>query len=251
MPPPPPPGCLARAPPTHAVFARRYTPLWGATRYDISSERPDAVPIDETVSALDELTREGKIRAYGLSNESPYGVGEFVRAAEKLGAAPPATIQNAYSLLCRGFEGELAEACSPRHHNVGLLTWSALCGGLLSGKYSPRSKVAAAPTARFVAYDDCMSRWHPKHASEATMAAASSYADLARSSGLAPAELALLWARTRQFVAHGAVIIGATSVEQLKQNIDAFTMRDDVLTPEIASEIDAIHMRCPNPSNGL
>ena len=83
------------------------------------------------------------------------------------------------------------------------------------------------------------------------MAAASAYADLARSSGLAPAELALLWARTRQFVAHGAVIIGATSVDQLKQNIDAFTMRDDVLTPEIAAEIDAIHMRCPNPSNGL
>ena len=182
-----------------------------------------------------------------------YGVGEFVRASERLGVPQPATIQNAYSLLCRGFEGELAEACSPRHHNVGLLTWSALCGGLLSGKYSPRAEAPPAPSARFVAYDEYMNRWHPKHATEATMAAASAYADLARASGLKPAELALLWARTRPFVqANGAVIVGATSVEQLRQNLDVFTaVRADALTPEIAAEIDAIHARCPRPSNSL
>ena len=93
---------------------------------------------------------------------------------------PPATIQNAYSLLTRSYEGDLAEACSPRHHNVGLLPWSVLCGGLLSGKYSEGARVPPADaSSRFIAFDDYMKRWHPKHARPATLEAAAVHEALA------------------------------------------------------------------------
>ena len=229
----------------------RYVPLFGQTVYQFDRERDDAVPIEETAAALKELLDEGKIRAYGLSNESPYGVCEWMRVAEKLGMPPPATIQNAYSLLCRNYEEGLAEACSPRHHNVGLLPWSVLCGGLLSGKYGAAARAPPTDDARFVKFDDYMSRWHPKHAQPATLEAAEAYAAIAERAGLSPTELAILWCRTRPFVAHGSVIVGATSVEQLKHNLDAFLLPAAVMTEEVEREIDAVHIRCRDPSNSL
>ena len=232
----------------------RYVPIFGSTVYDFGAAeaRGDAVPIEETAAALKELLDEGKIRAYGLSNETPYGVCEWHRVAAKLGMPPPATIQNAYSLLTRSFEGELAEACSPEHHNVGLLPWSVLCGGLLSGKYRRATGWRAESKARFVAFDTYMSRWHPQHANAATLDAAEAYCDIAERAGLSPSALAILWCRTRPFVArHGAVIVGGTSVEQLEQNLDAFDLPLDALTDEMQDEINAVHMRARNPSDSL
>ena len=178
-----------------------------------------------------------------------YGVCEWNRVAASIGLPPPATIQNAYSLLTRSFEGELAEACSPRHHNVGLLPWSVLCGGLLSGKYSGGRKADAA--SRFVRFDDYMSRWHPSHAAEATLSAAAAYAELAEGAGLTPSQLAILWCRTRPFVAHGAVIVGGTSVAQLKENLDAFELPEERMSDELVDGINEVHMRCRDPSNSL
>jgi len=229
----------------------RYVPLFGASIYRSEREREDAVPIEETAAAIKELLDEGKIRAYGLSNETPYGVCKWLRAAEQLGMPPPATIQNAYSLLTRSFEGGLAEACSPRHGNVGLLPWSVLCGGLLSGKYRPTAPVPADASARFVTFEDYMSRWHPKHAREQTLAAADAYAAIAESASLTPAELAILWCRTRRYVEHGAVIVGGTTVAQLKENLDAFALPPSRLTQEMEDAINEVHMRCPDPSNSL
>jgi aryl-alcohol dehydrogenase-like predicted oxidoreductase len=229
----------------------RYVPLFGQTVYDFGRERDDAVPIEETAGALKELLDEGKIRAYGLSNESPYGLCEWMRVAERLGLPPPATIQNAYSLLCRNFEEQLAEACAPRHHNVGLLPWSVLCGGLLSGKYGATARAPAAADARFVKYHDYMSRWHPKHARPSTLAAAEAYAAIAEQAGMSASDLAILWCRTRPFIAHGSVIVGATSVEQLKHNLDAFGLPAALLTEEVTREIDKVHMRCRDPSSSL
>ena len=256
----PPPGDSTGCPPhvprwccvrSRAVqWPDRYVPLFGQTAYDYSRER-EAVHIEETAAALKELLDEGKIRAYGLSNETPFGVCEWVRVAAKLGMPPPATIQNAYSLLSRSFESGLAEACSPRHHNVGLLPWSILCGGLLTGKYRPGAPSAAATSSRFVAFESYMSRWHPKHASAATLEAVDSYCEIGARLGLSSTALAILWCRTRPFIAHGAVIIGGTTVEQLGANIDAFLMPTELLTPEIVSEIDAVHMRCRDPSDSL
>ena len=143
------------------------------------------------------------------------------------------------------------QTCAPRHHNVGLLPWSVLCGGLLSGKYAAAARAPAAADARFVKFDDYMSRWHPKHARPSTLAAADAYAAIAERAGLSPTELAILWCRTRPFVAHGSVIVGATSVAQLRHNLDAFSLPAARLTEEIEAEIDAVHVRCRDPSNSL
>ena len=228
----------------------RYVPGFGASVYRYENER-ESVPMEETAKALFQLLKEGKIKAYGLSNDSTYGVCEWMRIAEKLGMSPPATIQNAYSLLTRSFESELAEACSPRHHNVGLLPWSVLCGGLLSGKYSPSAATPPASTARFIAFEDYMKRWHPQHATEQTLSAAHAYAELALKAGLTPSQLAILFCRTRPFIAHGSVIVGGTSVDQLAENLDAFHLPVESFTPELQEAIDDIHMRCRDPSNFL
>jgi len=225
----------------------RYVPIFGSTVYRFEKER-DSVPIEETAAAIKELLDEGKIKAYGLSNETPFGVCEWMRVAEKLNMPPPATIQNSYSLIDRTFESALAEACSPHHHNVGLLPWSILCGGLLSGKYRTSAPKPAEPGARFVAFKDYMGRWNPKKAREETLSAADAYAEIAERAELSPTELAILWCRTRRFIEHGAVIIGGTTVAQLKENLDAFLLPVSRLTDEIAKEIDAVHMRCRDPS---
>ena len=96
-----------------------------------------------------------------------------------------------------------------------------------------------------------MSRWHPSHAAAATLSAADEYAALAESSGLTPAQLAILWCRTRQFVEHGSVIVGGTSVAQLAENLDAFDLDPSRLTDELRREIDAVHLRCRDPSDSL
>ena len=229
----------------------RYVPIFGGTVYDASKERESPVPIEETAAALKELLDEGKIKAYGLSNETPYGLCKWCEVAAAMGLPPPATIQNAYSLLTRSFESGLAEACAPHHYNVGLLPWSVLCGGLLSGKYGSKAAVPPAANARFVAFDNYMSRWHPSHAAAATLSAADEYAALAESSGLTPAQLAILWCRTRQFVEHGSVIVGGTSIAQLAENLDAFDLDPSRLTDELRREIDAVHLRCRDPSDSL
>ena len=117
--------------------------MFGTTRFDATKEKP-ATPILEQIEALDELVREGKIRHYGLSNETAWGVCEFSRLAKLHGFARPATIQNAYSLVNRTFEGDVAEACY--REEVALLAYSPLAMGVLSGKYlggaKPRGRAA-------------------------------------------------------------------------------------------------------------
>ena len=116
----------------------RYIPLFGSCEYDRRKERDGKfapVAFEETVLALKELLDAGKIKSYGLSNETSYGVCEFVRVADKLGVPRPVSIQNSFCLLHRSYETELAETCAPSHHNISLLPWTPLAGGALSGKY--------------------------------------------------------------------------------------------------------------------
>ena len=230
----------------------RYVPIFGATVYDFDRER-DSIEITETALALKELLDEGKIRSYGLSNETPYGVCEWERVATELGMPPPATIQNAYSLMTRGFEEGLAEACSPRHNNIGLLPWSILCGGLLSGKYSGHGH--AEPSSRFVQFEDYMSRWHPKHARQETLEAAAAYTAIAEKAGLTPSQLAILWCRTRPFVQHGAVIVGATSMEQGMEQLEN-VLESDIerrlrrwQARALAEEMEAAPVAAQNPAD--
>jgi len=119
----------------------RYVPMFGATSYDAAHER-DSVPIAEQLQVLADMIKAGKIRHIGLSNETPWGVSEFVQCAEKLGLPKIATIQNAYHLMNRTFESGLAEVC--RHANVGLLAYSPRHSVISAENTSPTRKPADA-----------------------------------------------------------------------------------------------------------
>ncbi len=96
----------------------RYAPVFGWNQYHVKKER-DAISFEEQLQAVAELIQQGKIRHWGVSNETTFGVCKFCELAAKLGLPPPVSIQNDFSLLDRRFEGELAEACSPRNYNIG------------------------------------------------------------------------------------------------------------------------------------
>lgn len=118
-------------------WPERYVPLFGAGSYNVSLEREDDVSFEEQLLALESLVKAGKVRYIGVSNETPYGVMKFARASEVLGASKMVSIQNCYNLLVRSnYENGLCEVCSPRHENVGLLAYSPLAGGVLTGNSS-------------------------------------------------------------------------------------------------------------------
>lgn len=218
----------------------RYVPLFGTRTYDPKRER-EAVPIRETLLALKELLDEGKIRAYGLSNETTFGVCEFVRLADALGMPRPASIQNPFCLLDRQFEGELAEACAPRNFNIGLLPWSILAGGTLTGKYHSKLDDNFDPVenslngVRFVRY-----KWFQgRFVSKQTLKTTEMYREIAQKKGMSVATLAQAFCKTRWYIPSS--IIGATTVEQLKQNIDAFEVD---LDDETLAKIDEVHNAC-------
>ena len=150
-------------------------PKWGESQYkagkaaeDQSRETAALQGFDAVVRSMGVLLDQGKIKAWGLSNETSFGVGAFAAACARLGVAPPVSIQNDFSLCFRSFEGELAEASSPDHHNLALLAYGVLNGGILSGKYlgarhppMANATEAAAPPApeprarfNFVASDE-------------------------------------------------------------------------------------------------
>jgi aryl-alcohol dehydrogenase-like predicted oxidoreductase len=229
----------------------RYVPVFGQTVFQHDNKRDDSVPILETASALRDLIEDGKVRYIGISNESTFGVCEWIRATEQLGIRDKlVSIQNSYSLLDRRFDGELAEACD--FHGLGLLPWSVLAGGLLSGKYRKNTNTAS-PSSRFIKYPEYMSRWSPSSASAATLDAVDSYAKIAADNNMSPTELAIAFARSRRFISDsGSVIVGATTLEQLKENLAPFTGEDSgassILDDCVLEAIDRVHIQSPNPS---
>ena len=235
----------------------RYIPAFGLTTYhhELRRDAADEVPILETASALKELIDEGKVRYIGLSNESTFGVCEWAKACEQLGIADKLiSIQNSYSLLDRRFDSELAEACD--RYNIGLLPWSVLAGGLLSGKYNKHIKankvIPSNSNSRYVRFGDYMKRWHPSSASQPTLDATEEYAKIANDAGLTPSELAIGFVRTRKFVDNGSVIVGATTLEQLKENLEPFTKEKElILDEDVLARIDEVHMKCRDPCCSL
>jgi len=210
----------------------RYVPMFGATSYDASQDR-DSTPIAEQLQALSELVKAGKVRHIGLSNETPWGVMEFLRCAEQLGLPKVVSIQNAYHLMNRTFEAGLAEVC--HHGDVGLLAYSPLAFGWLTGKY------LADPQAhgRITLFPGFGQRYNKPNVPAAT----AEYVRIAQEAGLSPATLALAFARTRRFTS--SVILGATSLAQLKEDLDSaqVSLSDDVL-----AAIDSVHQHFPNPA---
>lgn len=213
----------------------RYVPLFGAGAYDVEKERT-AVPFEEQVSTMDELIKEGKIRHYGLSNETAWGVSQFDSVARRMGFARPVSIQNNYSLIYRDFEAHLAEACAPSNANVPLLAYSPLAGGALTGKYLSNP---VPEGARFTLYPNYMKRFQSSLASEAI----SEYKRIADDSGMTLTQLSLAWCKSRWFVR--STIIGATSIGQLEEDLDAFSIE---LDKSVIRAIDKVYARFRDPS---
>ena len=210
----------------------RYVPMFGATGYDVAQEH-DTVPIAEQLQALADLVKVGKVRHIGLSNETPWGVSEFVRCAEKFGLPKIITVQNAYHLMNRSFETGLAEIC--HHLKVGLLAYSPLAFGYLTGKYlaDPNAK------GRITLFPN----FGQRYAKPNVPAASKEYVCIAQEAGMSPATMALAFARTRWF--NTSVILGATNVNQLKENLDSANV---VLSEEVLEKIEAVHKQYPNPA---
>ncbi len=210
----------------------RYVPMFGATSYD-ATKAQDTTPIAEQLLALNELVLAGKVRHIGLSNETPWGVMQFVQCAEELGLPKVISIQNAYHLMNRTFESGLAEVC--HHTEVGLLAYSPLAFGHLSGKYLTN------PTAqgRITLFPGFGQRYNKPCVPDATAA----YVNIAKQAGLIPAQMALAYASTRPFTA--SVILGATRLSQLRENLESSAV---LLTSEVLEQIDAVHARYPNPA---
>jgi len=212
----------------------RHVTQWGSnpTIYRHPEPAADEVPIEETLAALDELVKEGKVRHVGLSNETAWGTTRFVAAAEAGKGPRVVSIQNAYNLLNRTFEVNLAEVAM--REQVGLLVYSPLAQGYLTGKYQNGARPAGARTTLFKRGD----RYETPGAEEAIDA----YLAIAREAGMDPATLAIAFATTRCFVTSN--IIGATTMEQLKVDIAS---ADVVITPELEAKIDAVHQWRGNP----
>ena len=210
----------------------RYVPQFGDVAYEPEREVP-STSTEEQLEAIANVIKQGKVRHWGVSNETAWGVTEFSRVAERIGAPKPISIQNAYNLLNRHYDSALAEAT--RHERIGLLAYSALAFGLLSGKHES----GPAPDSRFALFDGFGARYRKPNVDEAV----SAYVALAREHGLRPAQLALAFVRSRWFVT--STIIGATTLEQLEENLGSV---DVTLTPELLAQVDAIHARYPNPA---
>ena len=214
----------------------RATYLWGKNQFDPEAAASyEPIAFEEQVTAVGDLIKAGKILHWGLSNETAYGVCKMVEIAEKLGVPPPVSIQNNFSLFDRRFESDLAEACY--YNKVGLLPYSPLAGGYLTDKYHDGSDVD--PNCRHLKFPTFQARYHCDRATEAAL----KYRALAQSKGLSLAQLALAWCKSRFYVT--STIIGANSLDQLKENIAAFDLD---LDEETLKAVDAIHMERRNPN---
>ena len=213
-------------------WPERKTNYFGKLGYEHDPFQP-AVSIEETLEALGECVTAGKVRWIGLSNETPWGVHAYLSAADRLGLPRPVSIQNPYSLLNRSFEVGLAEMAI--REDVGLLAYSPLGFGMLAGKYLNGARPSDARLTLFPQFT--------RYLSPRSIRATEAYDQLAREHGLDPAQMSLAYVNTRTFVT--STIIGATTMDQLRQDIDSL---DVLLSEEVLRGIEKIHKENPNPA---
>lgn len=213
-------------------WPQRPANFFGRLGYEYTDEN---VPVTllETLEALSEQVRAGKIRYIGVSNETPWGVMRYLQLAEKHDLPRIVSIQNPYSLLNRSFEVGLAEIS--QYEGVELLAYSSLAFGTLSGKYLHGRKPEGARNTLFSRFT--------RYSGEQSALAIEAYVGLAEKHGLDPSQLALAFVRQQPFVA--STLLGATSLEQLKINIDSQNL---TLNEEIMAELEAIHRRFTYPA---
>ena len=200
---------------------------------ELANTDQDITPLAETLEALSSEVKKGRIRHIGLSNETPWGTLKFLHLAEQLGLEKVVSVQNPYSLLNRTYEIGMAEIA--KYEGVGLLAYSPLAFGYLTGKYRHGARPADGRItlySRFSRYSNPQSDWTTEQ-----------YALVAEKHGLSLTQLALAFIKQHFFVS--STIIGATTLAQLKENVQAF---DVDLSNEILIEIEAIHKQQPNPA---
>ena len=213
-------------------WPERMTNFFGRLDYEHLPEE-DGVAIEETLEAVNELVTQGKVRYIGLSNETAWGMMEYLRLAREKDFSRIVSVQNPYNLLNRSYDVGASEISY--RENVSLLPYSPLAFGVLSGKYLNGARPQGA---RLTLYDR-FTRYFKPNAELATEA----YVTLAKKHGLDPSQMALAFVNSRGCVASN--IIGATSLEQLKINIESVDVK---LSDEVLAEIDAIHQKYPNPA---
>ena len=219
-------------------WPNRHVPMFGGLYFDPTKDTAGVATMHEQLDALAALVKAGKVRHIGLSNETPYGVGEFIRLAEQHGLPRIASVQNAYSLLNRIPENGLDEAL--HHHDVSLLAYSPLAFGTLTGKYDALGLADPAKPGRLSQFESFLKqRWARPDA----LAAAKRYNALARAHELSPTAMALAWVGSRWLT--GSTIIGVTSQAQLDENIDAFGLS---LSAELVAEINKIRWEIRDPA---
>lgn len=217
-------------------WPERQANFFGNRGYDNQMSAQDLsqlTPFLETISALNDEIKQGRIRAYGLSNDTAWGVMRYLWEAKKNSLIAPITIQNPYSLLNRLYEVGLAEIS--HRENIGLLAYSPLGFGVLSGKYLDGKRPKGARLSLYDRYD----RYINEEAKRATQA----YAKIAQDFDLDMAQMALAFVNSKPFVTSN--IIGATTLEQLKSNIDSINLN---LSDEVLAAIESVHQKIPNPS---
>jgi len=195
-------------------------------------EHEETTPILETLEALDELIQQNKVRYIGVSNETPWGVMSYLRLRDHYQLPVIQTIQNPYNLLNRSYEVGLAEISM--REKIGLLAYSPLAFGTLTGKYLDGQQPENARCTRFKHY--------LRYAGESATKAIKAYVELAHDHGLEPAKMALAWVNSRPFTT--STIIGATSLQQLEMNLASI---DVELSDEVLQGIEAIHREISNP----
>ncbi|HSI47032.1 MAG TPA: aldo/keto reductase [Ideonella sp.] len=218
-------------------WPNRNAPSFGAMYFDPQQEA-EYTSIHDQLEALGQLVKAGKVRHIGLSNETPYGVAEFVRVAEQHGLPRVLTVQNPYCLVNRQIDNGLDEVM----HRLGVasIPYSPLGFGLLTGKYDERGFDDPANTGRIARFERMkQQRWGRPTA----LAAARRYNALAREHGLTPTRMALAFCYTSWRVA--STIIGVTSLAQLDEDLDAWST---ALSPELLAAIDQIRLEIRDPA---
>jgi aryl-alcohol dehydrogenase-like predicted oxidoreductase len=220
-------------------WPNRHVPAFGGLYFDPSKETPGIASVETQLRALDDLVRAGKVRHIGLSNETPWGVSEFVRRADQHGLARIVSVQNPYALVNRVVDNALDEVLW--REQVSLLAYSPLGFGALTGKYDgappDESRPQQGRLSRFATMRQ--QRW----ARGAALAAAERYNALAREHGLTPTQMALAFCYTSWRVA--STIIGITTEAQLRDNLDAW---GTTLSPELLKAIDEVRASHRDPA---
>ena len=211
---------------------RPYGAFSGKLEYEHKNS-DNSVSIEETLDALNNLVKSGKVRHIGISNESAWGTNQYLKYSEQKEIARIVSIQNAYNFLNRGFEVNLSEISM--REKVGLLAYSPLASGYLSGKY--RNGAMPKNSRMDLFYD-----FWPRYRTINSEKAIEEYWNLAKSFNLNIAQMAIKFCEIQPFVT--SVIIGATTMEQLKSNIDSVNIN---LDEEIIKKIGEIQKRYPNP----